>query len=197
MAAPAPSAPPYSDAVVQAEYAPPMPSSGKGWITLILVIVVTIVILGILWLCWHASAIFGGVGPTTTTTGAPPACSSETSQLPPASSQCCVPQTPGASAQTRYLSEQQLFIDPAAPPSYQTVCRQFCAPGSDYNTSNDTCSLYVNGNSDSFNACIQLLKPDNCTGAANPVAIGTDGVTLFYAQSHSTVGCVSLQNCPS
>lgn len=184
----------YSDAEVQAEYSAPTPSSGKTWIVVVMVIAVTALIFGLLLLVYNANRIYGGNSPTTSTPPTP-TCDSQTAGLPVPPTSCCVPLTGGDSAQSRYLESAQLIIDPAAPLPYSQVCRQFCAPGSSYNSQNDTCSLYLNNDPTSFNNCITLLKPVGCTGASKPVAKASDG-TLFYGQKYSPTGC-KTKACPS
>jgi hypothetical protein len=86
---------------------------------------------------------------------------------------------------TKYMPDLNMLAGPTAVP-YQTVCRSFC-PGGHYNTENDTCPGLTTGTAQAqFNTCISQLKPVQCIGPANPVAV-SNGI-LYYGQSKSS-GC--------
>lgn len=149
--------------------------------TFIFIIIIALIIIGIVFLLIN---IAGG-GSNAGNVQFPPSqsCDSKTSGLTDISRTTSCPGTT-----QKYMGDLNMLVGPAPVP-YQTVCKEFCPGVGNYNTTNDTCSSIISGTTaqDQFDTCIAKLKPVDCVGPANPVAI-SDGL-LYYGQKRSLTAC--------
>ena len=114
-----------------------------------------------------------------------PSCS-EISNLPDISNQpfCQGTETineQGLTIGTKFIEQLQLEVSPF-PNNYLTVCSQLCIGDvvKENCITNSTDSLLE------YNDCIRALKPINCIGAANPVAI-SNGIKYYGLKA--SMGC--------
>jgi len=96
---------------------------------------------------------------------------------------CCF--SNGLNSSLKYLSEDNLTLAPF-PTYYIDVCIGFCPTGS-FNPTTKQC---VTGNTAAltdFNNCVSLLQPQQCQGAALPIAV--DGAIVYYGYQAGNVNC--------
>lgn len=164
--------------------------SNRGWITAIMIISLGLVIIGILILTWNASTVIKGAPASS----APPICSSLTTGLPAVDGNpCCVASTGIPSTYKPFNTQSTLnFIIGPTAQNYNTVCQQYCSPGSTFDQSTNTCSGFATSTDETnFNKCIALLNPVDCTGATSKPVATNNGIP-FYAQSVQPGG-----SCPA
>lgn len=168
-------------------------SANLLWIFLIIVSILLLVLL-IIGIC--QKKIFNQNEVTTTTL--PNTCEQQStaglidvSQLP-----CCCSGN-GFGGQSKFLPGYNMIISPGIPNSFLNVCVGYC---DNYDSETNTCTSASNPQAQlQFNQCVDLLKPNNCNGAALP--IGYSGPLFYYAQlanvppCNQTWDCVNIELC--
>lgn len=155
-----------------------------GWIiTIILIIVIGLLI----WLTINTSKQVQNRANSTPIIPTSDKCTRSTNMLINiANLPCCC--SGGLSNDNRYVKALDAIVGPTPVP-YLTACAGFCQ-NSSVNSTTEECN---SGSSDQLEACINLIKPVNCTGAAFPVAV--DNVRLYYIQTAGVQGCTTSSPC--
>jgi len=133
-------------------------------------------------------------GLTTTTEGGinsiPITCESNTNNIIDISGDDCC-QFNNTVSSYKYIPQLDLMVAPFPTP-YIQVCVGFC-PTQDFNSKSQTCNSSNPVIVEDFDTCVKILKPNGCTGVANPIA-RSNGI-LYYGFEAGNASCTTLCNC--